>query len=135
MGKFKDSLINEKVKYDKVYIDSYNTLWVTYSSGSGRTIPNISNKSYMTNKAGDKNYNSASDIIFEWSQQNKPLKKAGNSKLFELGVYDRYKDPYKGDSPSKKFYMVVDKNEKGLVVITFFKTKNESMNWIKSIGK
>ena len=119
-----------EAKGNKIYVDAYDNLWIAYDIGSGQTLYRVSRKSYITNARQDANYHPFADKIFEWSLQNKPLKKNNNSKLFELGVYDKDKDPFKGDQPQKKFYMNVNKTEH-LVVITFFDSKNEAIGWIK----
>ena len=99
------------------------------------TIPtNI--KSYITDKAGDKNEDSSTRDFVKFAKRNKPLKatKDKQSLMFELPVYDSYDqisyDIWGGDKkPFKKEYFVVALGD--INVVTFFKSKNEAASWIK----
>jgi len=136
MKNYKDFII--EAKKDKIIFveGKYLELWVTYAQSSGQTAQ-FSNKTYITDKKGDKNYDSLVTKISKFAKANKPMKSSKTSKLFEIPVYPtvsngRY-DIWGGDiKPIGKKYIIVDDN-KVIVTVNLFNNKKESINWINSL--
>lgn len=107
-------------------------LWVTYSQGSGQTAQFPDFKTFITNKKDD-HFDSLTDKIVKWSNQNKPLIEKGNSKLFEIPVYgsgNRMYSIWGGDlEPESTIFMVVNSNPT-ISVVNLFKTKNEAKSFM-----
>ena len=125
----------EKIKDNVLYNTDTKELWVTYSQGSGITtyLPDLTK--FITD--GKTNHDSIVNNLKKWSNNNKPLKKKSNSKLFEIPTYPstRYGtyDIWGGDIKSNgKIYMVI--TEEKNTVVNLFDNKNEAIAWMKSIN-
>jgi hypothetical protein len=123
--------INEATQND-VYVAG-NDLWIAYAAGSGTVIPNIKNKSFVTDKQYDKNFDSATRNIVNWSKTALPMKAKSNSKLYKIPMFDTNGSTFSNDKPIGYMYMNVDSNP-NVSVVNFFKTKNEAMSWINHIA-
>ena len=124
--------INEATK-EKVYVLN-DMLWLSYSPGSGQTS-RITGRGYLTDKRGDKNYDSTVPKFVKWANSNKPVKKTKTQKLFKIPRYDRYDtdaaqyDIWGGDvKPKKYLYMLVASGK--INVIAVFYSKAEAMSWV-----
>lgn len=130
------SKVTASVNNRKIYFET-DTLWVAYGQGSGITsyMPDI--KKYLTSDSDDTHYDSIVNKIEKFAEENKPLKKKSNVKLYEVPYYDKYEygrtlDIWGGDiKPSKKYYLII--TEEKHTVVNIFDNKNEAMGWIKSI--
>ena len=140
MGKFKNFL-NEKTEDKVIYVQG--ELWVTYGQGSGQTaqIPDI--KKYLTDKQGDKNFDSLVSKLVKFSRETKPMKSKstkgikGESRLYELPVYPLARsgsyDIWGGDiKPIKMYYIVI--YDSVISVVNIFDNKTEATNWLKFIA-
>ena len=137
--KFSDmikSLITEAPTKNKLYILG-NTLWLSYSPGSGETCILKSNKSYITSKSGDSNFNSIVKGIISWTSYNKPLSKNKIKSIYKIPYYDASStvDPNqlsvwneKGKVQPKDRFIVIIK-EQDYYVINFFDSKQAATKW------
>lgn len=141
---FKEFL-NESIQTDKVYIQQ-NTLWCSYSPGSGVTTQIKGDpekfRGFFTNKKGDDHYDSIVDKILEWSKKEKADIKKGGTSLFKIPCYWGYKSArdlsiWAGDldpdyQPDYFLWMLVQTMGSGDTIINFFKTKREALSfWSK----
>jgi hypothetical protein len=132
-----EEFLKERTEDKVIYVK--DELWVTYGQGSGTTAQFKDLKSFITNKDGDKNYDSLTNKIVKWSEVNKPLKSKGNSKLFGIEEYPvvstgKKYECWGGDvKPLRNLYMIVDNNG-SITVVNLFQNKNEAMNWMKSLA-
>ena len=107
------------------------TFWRAYAPSSGTTkvfrgLP----KSHITDKSGDKNFDSlAKDLA----------KMFPVDKVVQVDVYDyvsdqsRY-DIFGGDiKPIKKMYMVINRDNN--IVVNFFSSKGEASAWVRMSKK
>lgn len=140
-----DKFVNERnYAGNKVYIEKFAKnelqLWYAYSHGSGTTIQLRDDLTYITDKSEDKNFNyETADMIETIRKDYKTIYKAQNSTLHKIPVYqyqitsqfNKY-DIWGGEiEPSEYHYLVATS---GFInVITYFKSKNEGRNWIKSM--
>ena len=132
--------ITEASEEHVLYVNGSNELWLQHAEGSGQTIQLPDIKRYVTDKKGDKNYDSLVPKIAKWANKAKAIKKQANSKLFKIPRYElktqlgNTKDIWGGtQKPVGYLYMNVDTNE-AMTVINIFDNKNEAMAWIKSLA-
>lgn len=134
--------LNEKTKY-KIYYTN-KELWVAYGQSSGTTSywPDLSK--FISNKTGDKEYDSNVDKIVQFAKENtaEALKtnKSKTAFLFELPVYPTLTgygyyggtfDVWGGDiKPIKSYYMFV--STFGVAVVNIFTKKAEALAWMRS---
>jgi len=128
--------MSEKTEYQMYY--QGDSLWVSYAPGSGSTayMPNI-NK-FLTDKAGDKNFDSVIRNIKKFMKDVKPTKSVKNTKMFTIPVYDRSTPTEKfsiwgGDvKPKTHYYMIV--TEEKNTIVNIFTSKNEAQAWMRSLA-
>jgi len=104
------------------------TLWFSYSPGSGTTtFFRGEPQGYVTDRTGDKNYNSlAKDFA----------KRYPADKVIPLPIYDYVRDNsrysvFGGDlKPMKQMYVVIKKDND--IVVHFFDKKGEAAFWAKN---
>jgi hypothetical protein len=125
-------------KNTRTVLYSQGELWVTHSQSSGITAQMGSiNRTFITDKSDDKNYDSIVPNILKWSKTAKPLKSKKDFKLFEIPEYPYTKmgqnyDIWGGTvKPIGKKYLLVNTSET-ITVINLFDTKNEALAWFKS---
>lgn len=128
--------LNESTQNEKVYIQQ-NTLWLSYSPGSGITTQIKGDpdkfRGFFTDKKGDDHYDFIVSKIIDWSKKEKPDTKKGGTSLFKIPCYWRYKSArdlsiWAGDlDPDYYLYMLVQTMGSGDTVIGFFKTKKEAL--------
>jgi hypothetical protein len=136
--------INEASEYKVYMID--NTFWFAYGDGSGTTSQITNMDSFLTNKSGDKNYDSIVDSITkkfvtynEPQMTKKSLDKMTKYSLYYLPAYKRF-DVKQGKilewggtiKPFTTYYMLVIEGEK-TDIIQFFKTKDEAKAYVNSL--
>jgi len=132
MIKLKDILNESK---DKVFVKD-NSLWVSYNPGSGKTTP-MKDKMFITSKSGDSHFDSNALDIKKWSKENKAVLVNKISRVHKIPVYSlrtHSKDlsVWGGTTtPSSFIYMLVATETNGNVVVSFFKKRNEVLNFIK----
>lgn len=136
MKKFEQFIMEMSTKTYVYYNETNKELWHSYGQGSGQTAQLPSITKYLNSDNSDKShYDSLVDKIVSKPISNKVLKKVQNVVLYELPVYETTKGTYDifgGDVKSiKTYYMTITKEKSN--IINFFKSKNEAMNWIKSI--
>ena len=135
MGNFKN-FVNE-AKEHQVYFCS-NELWISSGQGSGMTSQFPKIERFITNKSGDKTYDSNVDRLVKWSKVEKPFKKQANSKMYEISEYPLTRmgqtyDIWGGDvKPIGKLYLIIDTGT--ISVVNLFKSKNEATAWLKSLA-
>jgi len=126
---------NTKIYFEKHSPKSYQ-FWFSWSPNSGKSsYMDMIKPPYKTNKSGDSNFDGDVDeIVSDWSSQNKPVKKIGDTSIFKIPVYQyephstaRRLEVWGGDiKPIEYVYMSVDSN-KTITVIGFFKTLKEAV--------
>ena len=133
MKKFSEFIVEKELE-KVIYVNG--EIWVTYGQGSGQTALRPDLKKFMSDDNSDKeHFDSLAGKILEVSKSMKPIKKGGNSKMFEMPEYPsaRYGkyDIWGGDiKPIKKLYFVI--TEEKNIIINFFENKNEAVNWVKT---
>jgi len=135
--KFNESLT--EAKNDKVYLEKNGQriqLWSAISQGTGSTIQ-LTERSYITNKESDKNYDSKTeDLAASVRSQYKTIRKAQNSTMHKIPVFENLKnDKYSvwgGDAaPITYHYLIVSTGT--ITVIGYFNNKKEALSWISSM--
>lgn len=125
-----DGFLNEKNDL-KMYIIG-TTFWVAYDEGSGTAVP-LNNKTYFTDKQGDDNFEPLlTKQVLKATKYIKPIKKIGNSSLYELPYYkngDKNLDIWGGETKPNKMYVLVAVGS--INVCTLFKSKNEALAFMK----
>ena len=126
----------EMIEGTTVYFEK-DTLWVAHGQGSGTTTYMPDTKKYMTDKTGDKNFDSNVRKIVQWANKAKTMKKKKGAKLLAIPYYDHTRtgtfDVHGGDiKPKKNYYMNI--SESAITVINIFENKNEAVNWFNSIA-
>lgn len=135
------NLINESIKTDYVFILE-DTLWASYSAGSGTTLKIKNWNSYYTDKNDDKNYDYIVTKIVDWAQKNTPIKKNNLKKMYKIPLYKRSMfsdhmqfsemDIFGGEiKPVQYVYMVIV-HEQDYNLIHFFKNENVASYWLKN---
>ena len=128
--------LNE-AKEEKVYILN-GMLWISYSPNSGRTT-RIRGRGWITDKSGDKNFDSGVKGFVKWSKTQKPISKktaSNGSKvsLFKIPEYSggdaKEYTIWGGDEKPKKFNFLLISVGKKIDVISVFHRKAEAMSWI-----
>ena len=124
---------------DVVYIQQ-NTLWTSYSPGSGMTsqIQGDPDKfrGFLTNKQGDDHYDYNVENILKWANQQEGLKIKDGSTLYKIPCYWGYKPQrelsiWGGEIlPDYYLWMLISKAS-DYYVVNFFKTKQEAINFAK----
>ena len=124
--------INEGAK-DKVYVLN-NMLWLSYSPNSGQTT-RITGRGYLTDKRGDKNYDSSVPKLVKWANSNKPVAKKGKQRVYKIPRYARHEtdatqyDIWGGETkPQKYLYMLVASGK--INVVAVFYSRAEAMSWV-----
>jgi hypothetical protein len=148
MDKFKDYIIpkmNEAGDYKVYMIDK--EFWLAYGDGSGTTaqVPNMD--SFLTNKSGDKNYDSIVDSVTKkFVTFNEPqMTKKSSDKMTKYSLYYlpayKHSDVRQGKieawggniNPFTTYYMLVIQGEK-TDIIQFFKTAGEAKAYVNSLS-
>ena len=145
-------LINEASGGDVVYGEESPfgrgiDLWISWSPGSGQTLPLKDFKSvWITNStspkaAGHEDKHRVNDLV-NWALKHKAVLKNKVARLHKIPVYNtvhssdggaRRMSVWGGDiKPSGAIYMVISKETDGSYVIDFFKGFNEARNWVTS---
>ena len=130
---------------EQVYMQD-NTLWWSYSPGSGQTKPIRDFKSYFTDKSGDSHYDAIAVKIVKWANQNTPLKqsKSKTRKLFKIPVYESGRligyetsnlSIWGGNTKPIKYYYLVVIKEQNYHLIHIFIKSSEAMYWLKEINE
>ena len=129
-------ILNE-AKEEKVYMLK-GMLWLSYSPNSGQTT-RIRGRGWITDKSGDKNFDSGVRGFAKWSKTQKPISKktASNGSKVSLFKIPEYTggdaaeyDIWGGDEKPKKFNFLLISVGKKIDVISVFHRKAEAMSWI-----
>lgn len=137
MKTFKE-FINEQGNYKVYMIDK--TLWLASGEGSGTTSEIRNMNTFLTNKDGDKNYDSiVDDVVNKFLKYTAPqMKKRSSDKMTHYSLYYlpayKYADTKQGKieawsgeiKPFETNYMLVVQGE-DYDILQFFKTKNEAI--------
>jgi phage FluMu protein Com len=130
--------IIKEARDEKVYLLN-GMLWLSHSPNSGETT-RVRGRGFITDKRGDKNYDSSVSKFAKWASKNKPIKKkrtktGSRLSLFKIGEYSRSDgdakqyDIWGGEvKPRKWWYLLVSQGK--INVITIFDSKGEAMSWI-----
>ena len=128
--------LNE-AKEEKVYMLK-GMLWLSYSPNSGQTT-RIRGRGWITDKSGDKNFDSGVKGFVKWSKTQKPISKktaSNGSKvsLFKIPEYTggdaKEYTIWGGDEKPKKWNFLLISIGKKIDVISVFHRKAEAMSWI-----
>ena len=129
-------ILNE-AKSEKVYMLN-GMLWLSYSPNSGQTT-RIRGRGWITDKSGDKNFDSGVKGFVKWSKTQKPISKktASNGSKVSLFKIPEYTggdaaeyDIWGGDEKPKKWNFLLISIGKKINVISVFHRKAEAMSWI-----
>ena len=117
---------------EKVYVLN-DMLWISYSPDSGQTT-RLRGRGWITDKSGDKNFDSGVRHYVKWAKQNKPIKKSKTQKLFKIPEYSggsaKEYTIWGGDEKPKKWLYLLVATGKKLNVISVFHSRAEAMSWI-----
>lgn len=131
--------INEATGKEKVFMQN-GFLWISWSTGSGSTT-RMRGRGFVTDKKGDKNFDSDATQFAQWAKKNKPIKKQKQHNgsimyLFKIPEYIRGIDSrdlsvWGGEvKPNKWVYLMVSSGK--INVITVFHSKAEAMSWFNT---
>lgn len=124
---------------DIVYIQQ-NTLWTSYSPGSGMTTQIAGDpdkfRGYLTDKQGDDHFDSNVGNIVKWADQQEGLKIKEGSTLYKIPCYWGYKPQrdlsvWGGDVQPDYYLWLLLVKAPNYNLVNFFKTKNEAINFTK----
>ena len=131
-----EEFLNESIQNEKVYIQQ-NTLWYSYSPGSGITTQIKGDpdkfRGFFTDKKGDDHYDFIVSKILDWSKKEKSEVQKGGTSLHKIPAYWGYKSNrdlsiWGGEiTPDYYLYMLVQTMGSGDTIINFFKTKKEAL--------
>ena len=136
---FKELFTESKLKYEIYYVKG--ELWTAYGQGSGSVVQLPFLNKYLNSDPSDEgHYESDVDRIVKSVKGLKPIKKKGNTSLYEIpeypiltGEYGKSYDIWGGTiKPIGKIYMVI--TEEKSTIINFFEKKNEALAWMRSIS-
>jgi hypothetical protein len=126
------SFLNEAAEV-KAYLLNGN-LWLSNSPNNGSTT-RLEGRGYVTDKKGDKNFNSGVKAIVKWSQSTKAIKKSKKQSLHKIGEYSSHNteandyDIWGGSiKPNKYKYILVSTGK--INVVGLFDSKAEALSWI-----
>jgi len=122
---------------DAVYIQG-DTLWWSYSPGSGLAVP-LRGKTFFTNNSADKgHFDVIVEKIMKWAKTAKPLKqnRKRGSTLYKIPNYIKHErmtsdlSVWGGDvQPQKAAYLVIIKDTTGRTLVNIFNKKQEAEHW------
>ena len=146
---FRDEL-TEKRNMKQIYF-VVDTLWVGDGRGTGTTsyMPNI--RKSLNNKrikgGWDDNFDSIVDNILRATENIKPTKVQGDTKLYTIPFYDENASIKRMDfnggeytigggdiKPTKNYYMTVNTysgKKDGITIVNVFTKKNEALAWMR----
>ncbi len=136
--------INEASEYQVYMVDK--EFWLAYGQSSGTTAQISNMDTFLTNKSGDKNYDSiVNGVVKKFVTYSEPqMVRRSEDKLTKYSLY--YLPAYKGSDvrqgkmkiwggdvePFTTHYMLVVQGEK-YDIIQFFKTKGEAKAYVNSL--
>jgi len=124
---------------DVVYIQQ-NSLWTSYSPGSGMTTQIAGDpykfRGYLTDKQGDDHFDSNVANIAKWADKQEGIKVKDGTTLFKIPCYWGYKPQRDlsiwGGNVNPDYYLWMSFTKApNYNLINFFKTKNEALGFHK----